>query len=701
MTLRPPILLGALASLLAAQEGDDRLRALQELRTLLTTPVEVATGTPTPFREAPASVTVITAEDLEAMGAESLDEALAMVPGLHVSASGALGAPRYFFRGVVSFFNPQALLVIDGVPLVSVVRGDRVGLVGTRLPVSAIARIEVIRGPGSALYGEEAFAGVILVHTRVAEGLAGTRVGLGAGSFASRGAWLNHGGTYGGYQVALTASAAETEGSDRRLEADAQTGFDQLGAALGAPPASRAPGPQAYGGRSGDLALAVGRGGWRLDLAQETREDMGTGPGGAMALDPQGRLASHRSRAALRYTPADLPEGWEAQAVATYGRQTQEIQRNLQLLPPGAFFGAFPAGFIGSPGYLEAQRGLEAHAVYGGWTAHRVRAGLGVDRREVLSIRETKNFDATFAPLPGGVQDVSNTPADWMPLRHRTILHAFAQDEWGLGTWTLTTGLRFDRFSDIGASTNPRLAMVGPLAEGWTLKLLHGQAFRAPAFVELWGRNNPVSLGNPDLRPERLSTTEAALGWQATDALLVECGLYVTRIRDFINFEPDPAGTRTARNADRLKGQGGELSLVYAPSSTFRLTAHGSYQELRDAATDRPLGEAPRTEAYLRLDHRFRPAWQADLQATWVGVRPRADGDPRAPLGGYATLDAILRRERLFGAWEVRLAVRNLLDRDVREPSQGPSAGAAFVDIPRDLPQPGRTVSVELAWRSR
>ncbi|HJV88989.1 MAG TPA: TonB-dependent receptor [Holophagaceae bacterium] len=694
--------LGTLAMALVAQgpsEDPDRARSLQELKALMATPVKVATGTAMPWSEAPASVTVITGADIEAMGADSLDDALAMVPGLHVSASGALGTNRYLFRGVVSTFNPQVLLLVDGVPQTSVVRGDRSGVVGRRIPASAIAWIEVIRGPGSAVYGEEAFAGIVHVHTRVAAGLEGTQGGLALGSYRSREAWAGHGGALGGFQLGLTASGYQTDGPRRVLEADAQTGFDQLAPLL--PAASRAPGAMDLQGRYGDVNLDLGRGDWHFRAGQEVRLDLGMGQGGANALDPDGRIASHRTQASLSYARTGMGSGWDLEVLASYRRITQEVQHLFHLLPAGAFFGAFPDGFIGNPGWIEASRRLEGTAVYSGWANHRVRVGLGVDRGEMVRVTETKNFDSAFNPLPGGLTDVSGTDLDWLPLKHRTSHHAFAQDEWSFRGWTLTTGLRFDRFSDVGSSTNPRIALVGEVAPGWMLKLLHGQAFRAPAFVELWGRNNPVAFGNPDLRPERLSTTEAVLGWKATEDLLVELNLFHTNIRDAITFLPDPGGTRTAQNSDRLRGQGGELSLTYAPSTRFRITANASYQDMRDEVTDLPLGEAPRARAYLRLDRRFLTYWQADLQGTWVGTRPRAAVDPRGDLKGYTTLDAVLRRERLFGQVDLRLVVRNLLDRQGREPSAAPNAGAPFVDIPYDYPLAGRSVMVELLVRGR
>ncbi len=695
-----------LSAVLVAQgpsEEGDRARSLQQLRELMTLPVLVATGTPTPWQQTPASVTVITGADLEAMGADTLDEALAMVPGLHVSQSGQLMGSRFLFRGIASLFNPQVLILRDGVPLTSVAIGDR-GAVGTRIPVISIARVEVIRGPGSAVYGEEAFAGVIHIHTRAAEDLEGTKVaGLG-GSYGTRSAWVSHGGAMGPVQVGLTASLTRTDGPGGVLQADAQTGWDGVGATfpVPAPAVSRAPGALNRMGKFGDLHLNLGWGAWVFRWGQESRTDMGTGQGLALALDPEGRQASHRSLMSLTYRRPEGAGPWTYEVQASWYRLTYEVEQGLHLFPAGAFFGAFPEGFQGNPQFWEVNRRIEGSATYRGSGVHRFRIGGGLHHGELTDVRETKNFNAAFAPLPGGLTDVSGTPLDYLPRASRMNQHGFIQDEWQVHpAWQLTTGLRFDRYSDFGSSTNPRLALVGDLGGGWTVKVLHGQAFRAPSLTELYTRNNPVSLGNPTLRPETLATQEVALGWQMSPDLHWEVSLFRTHIRDFINFKQDPIGTRTAQNADRLKGQGGELSLIYAPSQRFRITANASYQDTRDEATDRPLGEAPRARAYLRVDRRFLTYWQGDFQATWVGTRPRSASDPRPDLRGYTTVDAVLRRERLFGWLDLRVSVRNLLDRDVREPSQAPAPGAAFVDIPHDLPQAGRNVMVELVWRGR
>lgn len=122
--------------------------------------VSIATGTKQPIGKAPSVTTVVTAEDIKAMGATDIDEALEAVSGLHVSRNNIGYDPIYTFRGVNSSFNQQVLMLVNGIPITNIYAGDR-SVIWGGMPVQAIARIEVVRGPGSALYGADASAGVI------------------------------------------------------------------------------------------------------------------------------------------------------------------------------------------------------------------------------------------------------------------------------------------------------------------------------------------------------------------------------------------------------------------------------------------------------------------------------------------------------------------------------------------------------------
>jgi outer membrane receptor for ferrienterochelin and colicin len=128
--------------------------------------VSIATGSAQPLQRAPSTATVITAEDIAAMGAKDLDEVMETVPGVHVSRSAVFYVPIYAFRGIGSNnTNPQVLMLQNGIPINSIYRGDK-GQSWGGLPLDNVARIEIIRGPGSALYGADAYSGVVNIITK-------------------------------------------------------------------------------------------------------------------------------------------------------------------------------------------------------------------------------------------------------------------------------------------------------------------------------------------------------------------------------------------------------------------------------------------------------------------------------------------------------------------------------------------------------
>ena len=131
---------------------------------------------------------VITAEDIALIGATTLDEVLETVPGLHVSYFMTSYSRIYSIRGIRSDTNPEVLILINGIPKTNAFYGDG-GRFHVGMPVEGIARVEVMRGPGSALYGADAFSGVINIVTKQKHDIKGTSVGVQAGRFDTQRAW--------------------------------------------------------------------------------------------------------------------------------------------------------------------------------------------------------------------------------------------------------------------------------------------------------------------------------------------------------------------------------------------------------------------------------------------------------------------------------------------------------------------------------
>lgn len=207
-----------------------------------------------------------------------------------------------------------------------------------------------------------------------------------------------------------------------------------------------------------------------------------------------------------------------------------------------------------------------------------------------------------------------------------------------------------------------------------TAKILYGSAFRPPSFAELYNINNPVSLGNPNLKPERADTLEAATTWQPTPGVQLGLNIYRFKMRDILRFVPneDPTTGNTAQNAGRLNGRGLEFEASWDVRRQLRLSGNFALQHTRDPETGLDPGDAPTKTAYLRADWRFTPGWTLTPQADWVADRAREPGDTRPPLKDYTLVDLAVRYENPSRTWSVTFAVRNLFNADAREPSPAP-----------------------------
>ncbi|HEC17093.1 MAG TPA: TonB-dependent receptor [Sedimenticola sp.] len=641
--------------------------------------ISIATGSHQPITKAPAVASVITAEDIRDMGATDLDQVLETVPGLHVAYDVIGYNPIYTVRGIYSQYNPQVLFLVNGVPMQSLHTGSR-HLVWGGMPVEAIQRIEVIRGPGSAVYGADAFSGVINIHTKTRRDISQTEFGVRAGSFDTQDYWALYGGDWGDLEVAAMLEFRTTDGQRERITADGATPFG----------ISFAPGPVELSRNNLDARIDIGYKLWRLRAGLQRRRDFGLGAGLGSALDPQGRYASDRWNVDLTYDNPLFTDNWEVEGQISFRNTSQEVEEDVLLMPPG---GVFPNGMIGNPEVFENHWRLDLSAFYTGFERHKVRIGAGYFLADIYKVKEEKNFTKTLAPLPGGLTDVSDDPNRvFMPEDDRNNRYLVLQDIWQFANdWELTAGVRYDNYSDFGDTVNPRLALVWSTSYNLTNKFLYGRAFRAPSFAEARVTNNPVIESNPDLDPETIQTFEWAMDYRASDELHLGANLFKYRWKDIIELD----AANKFQNAGRQTGYGLELEAEWRPLHNLNISGNYAYQRSEDKETDHVVAGAPNHQLYLRADWEFRPDWNLDTRLNWVGERKRGAGDSRSGLDDYRMLDMTLRYKPANGQWELAVAGRNLFNTDAREPTTGTNAAA----IPGDLPLAGRSFFVELRYR--
>lgn len=665
-----------------------------------------ATGIPQPISQAPAVATVITAEEIEAMGALSLDEVLETVAGLHVVPSKVRRMdPIYSIRGIHSGQNSQVLTLLDGVPVHQGFAGGPA--FGFRLPLAAIERIEIVRGPGSAVFGADAFAGVVNIVTRAPADEARLDGGLRAGSFGTSNAWISGTGAAYGWDAVGTVEWLGSDGDDGRIvEADLQTTLDPL---FGTD-ASHAPGPLRTPDRIVNVNLGLRRKSWTLRWWGYRNGDSGNGAGFANALDPTGHETATQSLLTAE-TQQKVGEHWDLSGRFAYGRLEQHgssrlfpagavlpigSDGNVDFLSPAGLV-RFPDGLIAQPGVTENNFSGETVGVFRGFARHQVRLALGAQRVEAR-VEQKANFgpgviDGSQPVVDGDLTDLTGTPYIFLPAQNRDQWFVSVQDQWSiLRDLQVTAGLRYDEYSDFGGTLNPRVAVVWATRPTVTTKLLYGSAFRAPTFAELHVVNNPSRLGNPDLQPETIDTLELAVDYRPSGRLRTALSLFTYRGKDLIELVPDPgARTLTAQNFRTQEGYGSELEIEANLSSALHLHGSFAWQRSEDVRTGARPADAPGSQLSLGAEWRPRPSWAIRPELRHVADRAREVGDPRPRVEDYTLVDLVVRYVEPTRAWSVGLIGRNLFDTDAREPA-GP-------EIPGDFPLPGRSLVLELRGR--
>lgn len=687
MKLRAQVILffGLFQVLTAYADTDAKMEQLLSLslEDLAKIKVNISTNTKQVLSKAPSVVSVITAEDIKATGSTNLTEILQSVPGIYVKTNLFGARPTVTFRGAESF---HTLLMVNGIPMRDLVWNPEIFSRG--LPTSMIERIEIIRGPGSALYGSDASAGVINVITKTATGVAQAEAGIRAGSFNTREGWVQNGGKWNDFDFSFTAELMHTDGYNPFIAADGQTAKDKAAGTS----VSYAPGYAQYGYDNEDLRFSIGTGNWRLLADYMQKSNVKTGLSGGAVLDPLTNGQSSRFNIQQLYSNEAFAKDWGLNAELHYFNLDYTSGGGFQESPPGYTdaTGTYPAGRLNQNRSAEYGYGYEVSGLYTGVKDHAIRLGGGYDLENLYFVEQFVNFgtgpDGNTLPAGGPLVNVSNTPYAFAPEKIRQIRHLFLQDVWAFAhDWELTGGARYDQYSDFGGTLNPRLALVWQSTDSLTTKLIYGQAFRAPSYLQLYSLT-AATKPNPDLKPEKSSTWDLSFSYRATRDLTLGLTLYQFAQTDLLAAD----ATNTFQNAGSKTSNGVELEAMWQATRTLRISGNfSSRDDITNQSFSVPL-PVPKQKAYLRTDWLFMPNWNWNVQANWIGEHlPLPTGDKRMQTDAYTIVDTTLRYYHRRD-WEFAASIRNLFDTDARERSS-PS-------LPYNLPLPGRSFYAEVRY---
>ena len=520
-------------------------------------------------RTAPASVTLVPREELETRNATDLLDAVRGAPGITLTPRSVGGRKTLALRGLE---GKHTLTLIDGRRIAP--SDDVVGHSDFQygwLPMVAIERIEIIRGPMSTLYGSEALGGVINLITRQPKerwiGSAAVSGSAAAGSASGAGGDSGRASVYAGGPV--NDSLSLRVAGERARSSPVQRKED--------PRYSEIEGRDA----------TIGSVGATLKLTPEQRLEATWGGGVeqrfyddvAKGQQYSNRYDLHRSQGSLAWSGEF--GNWRGQLRA----YRSEI--DITNAPTN---GVVPT----RPQNLRDQ-------VFDGFAAYRMDAHVltmgGEFRTERLENAGLKNGSDSA--------------------RHQAL---FAQDEWALGDkLLLTAGLRADQHQLFGSELSPRLYLVWEATPELVIKGGYGHAFKAPTLKQIspsyvFTEGPFTFLGNSNVKPEKSDSVEIGADW-SRGPLALRVVLFHNEIRDFI-FQrvQQTIGPRTIYifdNVDQAAITGLETGFSWAINPSLEWSGALTLLKTRDRSTGKRLVSRPNVALASHLDWRNGNGWSA------------------------------------------------------------------------------------------
>jgi outer membrane receptor for ferrienterochelin and colicins len=651
--------------------------------------------------QAPAVVTVISGEELRTRGYRNLAEALRSIPGfydLYDLVTHNMGVRG--INGGQSADGNVIKLVIDGHPVDY--RSTTGNYFGEELiPLQIVERVEVIRGPASALYGANAFLGVINVITQTPEKAAGLTVGV-SGNLVR----VNPGS--GG-----SLSFGISNGTSGVLVALDQQRIDRSGLAL--PTSSPALGVsnnaaaiplEARGLSSGDLRQPASM------FMRGTVGDLFNGELTFMAslqhtstvaeflefstLSHGTRLASNNQNYRIGYRrPLGERASIEVAAHALYGgpdptERLDLIRTDYALVRSSQVIGL----------------GISAEAQVS--PIERLSLTLGVDAQnedhllqayDQVLLADVLNLDGSVLRQAGTVIPGPGRGAT-KPFRNRA---AYAQGVLALGTdFSVTAGARVDRHNIYGLNPSARVGLVyAPEGRKLSAKLLYGSSYKAPSAVQLYTQSMGLNdiRGNQNLKPQLAHTVEAALVAGLGERAELNVNLFFTRLFGRVEFTPRGNFTQ-AENVQAESVAGGELELRMKLLSALSGRASVGVARVLERSIPALLAAAPKVtqpqfpdvQGHFSLDYAPLSWLRSSVELSYVS--PRESSQVNALIArraynvpGYLfTAASVCATGKLFGGTESSAVLRitDALDRRWVEPGFGGI----------DFPTQGRTISL-------
>lgn len=655
------ILLLSFAGVLFADQVD-KLHLLEDLNNAS----KITTRSKLNINKTPSIVSVLHADELKKIGITNLYTALETVPGVELSM-GVAGAKQIIMRGNKSFIRDKIKLMIDGISVNSELSGSSYFYLD--MPIENIQRIEIIRGPASALYGSYAHIGVINVITKA--------------STYEENVLFSNASTIGNNNLGFTQHF-NTQGVKLALEGffvNNKNSREYSSYSL-LPTQNSFTSYEDFTNKSLALTMQFFKelsftSRW---LAQDKQNFYGYGDW-PIVQDPR-KLKNISFINEIHYNP-QISQNSSLDIKAGYKQYQYSGDARLR---PLSLLG-YPYDLIGDGFYKEHL--LYADTAFGYKNrSHNMLFGVFLSQSTANDTRYYVNNPAVSEDTTIRLQDDGLKPN----LKREQYALYFNEIYSFTPQWTGDLGLRYDYYSDVQSSIVPKLSLLYTPDDIQSYKFMYQRSFRVPSWTELYS-NTSQFKGNSSLKSETIDTIEFAYSYETAFDAWMRINLFYSHMKNFIYRD----ATYNILNGDTQHAYGAEWEMKTPLSQQLTLQANYSYAQVKTTSNEAVPFIANHL-ANAMLYYQINENWHAGTKVRYVGNRRRENGDPRPALHGYSTLDQTLTFTQ--GAFSIQASAKNIFDADVAFPSQlGDESLSGTGTYENDFHRDGRSFWISLEWK--
>lgn len=586
--------------------------------------VVTATRTENDVKKVPASTQVITQEDIKRGGATSVRNALSMYANIFQKSKVRGGGHDIIIRGMET---KHSLVMVNGRRISNEADANGLGNAMSldRININDVEKIEIVRGPSSALYGSEAMGGVLNIITKPSKEQT-LLTGLEHTSEDTSHWWHADTGRIGNFSMTLDARFNKIN----RSMLDTATESDPYGTA------------QTYNASLNYYVNDHSYVNAYMDYySQHLKTDMGTPAmkpitlttsSGKMSLSGQAMLEGTGSKAfkqknyGISWNGKTDKNDWQIQAyMSKFNWSTTSSTKVLGSIPP--------AGMEGMFNYLLQKKNTYDfnHDEHNMWAIegrdslrvndhHRVTFGAEYVKDKVAGTGLGSNGDGVHSITENGKTKSSSE-------KTLSSYAAYLQDEIEYGKWFIVPAIRYDHHSAYGSHTSPKIGVTYNATDHFRIKANYGDGFKAPSVSQLYydldmemGRGNWVHLtGNPNLKPEKSKSWDLGVEVEFGKGYgsLTYFDNDVDNLIASIPKGKDSNGHKLHRyeNVNKARIKGLENTLGYRFNDTLEFKVTSTLLDAKDTSAGKDLTQRARLSQIYQLiydDHKDT-GWSAVL----------------------------------------------------------------------------------------